>query len=113
MKDITYYEDLLYFVKKTANLDYTYNEETEKRIEERLKGIKDNESNDTIKGEKLSEFEQDIFEIVRKVSKKSGESFKSISWIRLYPEIINEVICEIENNIFNCSQMSLDNIIKM
>lgn len=61
----------------------TYSEEEQKENE--------------LMGEELSDFELDIFLIVRNIGKKANDSFKSIENIRKYPELIKEEIIELEN----------------
>lgn len=98
IKDRLYYEDLIYAIKKIGNLDYTENKTTEERISLRLQPNYSEEEQKEIElmGEELSDFELDIFLIVRKISKKANDSFKSLGNISKYPELIKEELQELE-----------------
>lgn len=63
-------------------LQPNYSEEEQKEIE--------------LMGEELSDFELDIFLIVRNIGKKAGDLFKSLENIRKYPELIKEELQELE-----------------
>ena len=98
IKDRLYYEDLIYAIKKIGNLDYTENKTTEERIALRLQpNYSEGEQKEIeLMGEELSDFELDIFLIVRNIGKKAGDSFKSLENIRKYPELIKEELQELE-----------------
>ena len=98
IKDRLYYEDLIYAIKKIGNQEYTENKTTEERIALRLQPNYSEEAQKEIElmGEELSDFELDIFIIVRKISKKANDSFKSLGNIRKYPELIKEELQELE-----------------
>lgn len=98
IKDRLYYEDLIYAIKKIGNLEYTENKTTEERIALRLQPNYSEEEQKEIElmGEELSDFELDIFLIVRNIGKKAGDSFKSLGNIRKYPELIKEKLQELE-----------------
>ena len=109
IKDRLYYEDLIYAIKKIGNLEYTEDKTLEERIALRLQPIysEEKQKENELMGEELSDFELDIFLIIRNIGKKANDSFKSLGNIRKYPELIKEEIIELEKNLFG-EQASLN-----
>lgn len=89
--DELYYDDLIYAIKKLAKFEVVDNEETNKRIDKRMVDIEVQP-----KEYKLSNFEEDLFMFVYKISKKVGVNFKGIYEISKYPDLVKEGLEEIE-----------------
>ena len=98
-KDSLYYEDLIYAIKKIGNFEQAESKTTEERIALRLQPIysEEEQKENELMGEELSDFELDIFLIVRSIVKKANDSFKSLGNISKYPELIKEEIQELEH----------------
>jgi len=117
LKDTLYYEDLIYAIKKIGNIEYTENKDTEERIRTRLQPVydeKEKQENEIV-GEELSDFELDLFLVIRKIGKRAGDPFKSIENIRKYPELIQKEILvlqdkKIENDILNHLKYVVENM---
>ena len=99
LKDNLYYADLIYAVKKLGAIEHIEDSEAEERISLRLQPVYDEnqEKENELIGEELSDFELDLFLVIRVIGKKAGHSFRSIADIRKYPEVIQEVLLELEN----------------
>ena len=95
-KDLLYYRDLIYEIKYLARFEQTKDEEVLKRIIKR-------------QSELNSGFTQDIIEIIIGISRKTGVSFRTASAISGYPELVNEVLEELENkvNIMKCDTTAI------
>lgn len=97
LKDVLYYSDLIYEIKKLAGFEQEKNEEVETRILKRHEGIVEEQENGPFRFlERLSAFQQELFEIVMGISKKAGVAFRGLREISKYPELVNEVLTELE-----------------
>ena len=97
LKDVLYYSDLIYEIKKLAGFEQEKNEEVETRILKRHEGIVEEQENRPFRFlERLSAFQQELFEIVMGISKKAGVAFRGLREISKYPELVNEVLTELE-----------------
>lgn len=98
LKDPLYYDDLMCEIKGLAGYDIKYDGEIYLRITERERDIKVNKTaNDAICiGYCLSPFNQELYEIVRGISKKVGRSFSSMNEISKYPLLVKVVLLELE-----------------
>lgn len=96
IKDALYYDDLIYEIKKLAGFPLTKDKSAEDRIIERFKCTEEKHESGLILS-RLSTFEEELFEIIRGISKKVGLSFTSLSNISKYKEVVSEVIIELEN----------------
>ena len=107
-KDILYYDDLIYQIKKLAGFEISIDEETNERIILREKPVaeKDSEGIFTYLF-KLSMFEEELFTVIRNISIKAGTSFESLDEISKYPELVNEAITEIKNKKENLKNNNL------
>ena len=94
IKDALYYSDLIYKVKFLTGFEQEKDEITEERIMEREKDVVDEQ--ETGPFYKLSIFEEELFEIVRDISQKAGRNFFSLFEIFKYPELVNEVLADLE-----------------
>ena len=97
VKDALYYSDLMYELRSLAGFEQDEDETTEERIIEREKSIVEEQETGPFRYlNKLSIFQQELFEIVSGISKKAGVTFRSLSAISKYPELVNEVLAELE-----------------
>ena len=97
IKDALYYSDLMYELRSLAGFEQDEDETTEERIIEREKSIvEEQETGPFHYLNKPSIFQQELFEIVSGISKKAGVTFRSLSAISKYPELVNEVLAELE-----------------
>lgn len=100
LKDLLYYTDLIYEIKKLAGFEQTKNEETEKRIIEREKCIVEKQIEGPFEFlNRLSDFQQELFEIIMGISQKAGVVFRGLQEISKYPELVKEVLEELENKV--------------
>lgn len=86
--DPTYYQDLIYYIKKLAGFEIKNDSKIEQRIELRLRDIEEIENGITCY--KISDFSKDLFEFVRTIQKIAGVEFTSLEDISKYPKIVNE-----------------------
>ena len=98
LKDLLYYSDLMYELQNIAGFDMDVDFDTLNRISERKKDIKtvENVNGTSLGAYSLSSFEQELFMIVKNISKKVGVSFKSIEEISKYPLAVMEALTELE-----------------
>ena len=98
LKDLLYYSDLMYELQNIAGFDMDVDFDTLNRIAERKKDIKtvENVNGTSLGAYSLSPFEQELFMIVKNISKKVGVSFKSVDEISKYPLAVMEVLTELE-----------------
>ena len=94
IKDALYYSDLIHKVKVLAGFEQVKDEIAEERIIEREKDIV--EEKETGPLYKLSIFEEELFGIVRDISQKAGRTFFSLVEISKYPELVNDVLANLE-----------------
>lgn len=109
IKDTLYYSDLMYEIRKLAKFEQEQNEFVEQRIAKRTESIAENPETGPYS---LSTFELELFQIIRGISKKAGVPFKSLSAISKYPELVNEVLAELEvkkNELSNSDTNNLTN----
>ena len=99
LKDSLYYADLIYAIKKISTAKLKEDKTIDERIDLRIHPIhsEQQKQENEVHGEELSDFELDLFLIVRKISKMAGEAFKSLEDIRKYPELVQKVLMELEN----------------
>ena len=98
VKEVLYYSDLMYELKNLAGFEQQKDEEAEIRIMEREKDIiEEQESGPFSYLNVLSTFQQELFGIVIGISKKSGDSFESLSAISKYPDLVEEVLADLES----------------
>lgn len=103
IQDALYYEDLIYYLKKEAGLDYEPNEETEKRIGARFDEI---EQSVQVPGSdyciaEQSIFQIDIFSIAMKITKITGARKFGLRIINKCPEEVKKEIQELETKVAN------------
>ena len=98
LKDLLYYSDLMYELQNIAGFDMDVDFDTLNRISERKKDIKtvENVNGISLGAYSLSPFEQELFMIVKNISKKVGVSFKSVGEISKYPLAVMEAMTELE-----------------
>lgn len=98
LKDLLYYSDLMYELQNIAGFDMDVDFDTLNRISERKKDIKtvENVNGTSLGAYSLSPFEQELFMIVKNISKKVGVSFKSVEEISKYPLAVMEALTELE-----------------
>ncbi len=97
-KDALYYSDLIYELKSLAGFEQQEDVETLRRIIQRKQTIViDQESELLTSSYQTSEFMQEVIEIIIGISKKAGVHFKSANSISNYPELVNEVLADLEN----------------
>lgn len=97
VKDALYYSDLMYELRSLAGFEQDKDEATEERIIERSKSIVEEQETGPFRYlNKLSVFQQELFEIVSDISKKAGVTFTSLSAISKYPELVKEILIELE-----------------
>ena len=113
VKDALYYSDLMYELRSLAGFEQDEDEATEERIIEREKSIVEEQETGPFRYlNKLSIFQEELFEIVSGISKKVGVTFRSLSAISKYPEFVNEVLAELEikkNELSNSDTNKLTN----
>lgn len=98
IKDALYYSDLMYELRSLAGLEQQEDEATQERIVKRQEDIVEEQENGPFRYlNKLSIFQQELFEIISGISKKAGVTFRSLSAISNYPELVNEVLADLEN----------------
>jgi len=95
LKGWLYYSDLIYKIKSLAGLIQIEDEEIENRIQMREQMIENIEENGLVTYG-FSEFQYDVFKIVRKISKRANVPFRSLYEISKYPELVNETLIELE-----------------
>lgn len=103
IKDELYYNDLVYEIKKIANLDNHIDEEAEARIAKRVEVVKINKNGHTY--ETLSDFEIELFTFGIDLAEQVGENFVSLDEISKYPDIVKESLKKYENKISNHSKI--------
>ena len=98
LKDSLYYSDLMYEIRSLANFGVDFDIKILVRIAERVRDTRADETIGTTVLETccLSTFEEELFEIVRWISKKANDSFTSLSDISKYPSFVLEVLTELE-----------------
>lgn len=100
LKDLLYYTDLIYEIKKLAGFEQIENEETDKRIIEREKCIVEKQAEGPFDfSNRLSDFQQELFEIIMGISQKAGVVFRGLNAISEYPELVKEVLEELEKKV--------------
>lgn len=100
LKDLLYYTDLIYEIKKLAGFEQIKNEEIEKRIIEREKCIVEKQTEGPFDFlNRLSDFQQELFEIIMGISQKAGVVFRGLNAISEYPELVKEVLEELEKKV--------------
>lgn len=101
--DPTYYQDLTYQIKKLARFDIKEEQKIMQRIELRLKNIPTVETG--ITHYEVSDFSKDLFKFIMTIEKRAGATFTSIEDISNYPDLVNEELEklseEVENARFN------------
>ena len=98
IKDALYYSDLMYELRSLAGFEQQEDEAIEERIAKRQEDIVEEQENGPFRYlNKLSIFQQELFEIISGISKKAGVAFRSLSAISNYPELVNEVLADLEN----------------
>ena len=99
-KDALYYSDLMYVVKSLAGFKQLEDKETEERIAKRQEDIVVERENGMFRYlNELSVFQQELFGIVGGISKKAGVAFRGLEEVSKYPELVNEVLTDLENKI--------------
>ena len=105
-KDILYYQDMIYLLKKSAKLELEINEETEQRIEARYAEIEE-EVDCPGTGKKLGDesiFEGEFFGICRAILKYQDKYDNKLINLRHCPELVQEAIEELEIKIESLGQ---------
>ena len=93
-KDELFYSDLSYRIRQLAGLEISENEETNQRILQREEMV-DVNVNGKICHE-ISEFEAEVFNFIIEVGLAVGENFRSATAISKYPDVVREMLKEIE-----------------
>ena len=103
-KDALFYSDLIYELKKLAGFYAGYNEETEKRIEERKKYEK--EPNNGFFINIISDFNRELYTIINRIMLLANNSSKDLTEISKYPDLVKKEIKTLESkvDIINNSQ---------
>ena len=103
IQDALYYEDLIYYLKKEARLEYEPNKEIETRIQERFAEIEQSvqmpEKDFFVADESI--FQIEIFSIAMKINKITGTKNLGLRVINKCPEQVNQVIQELEAKVTN------------
>ena len=93
-KDELFYNDLIYEIKKLANLDVIDDEITNKRIEKRQEMIEV-----VIGGHRVyqpTEFQIALFEFVINIGDLAGVIIETLDGIAKYPELVEESLKELQ-----------------
>ncbi len=98
-KDVLYYSDMIYWIKKHAGLEQEQDEETDARIEKRTDVI-ETATEDSICLE-ISEFSTEFYDCVIRMFHETGdiELTKSPYNISNYPELVKKIIEEYQEKI--------------
>ena len=103
-KDILFYEDLIYYLKNLAGLEFEKDEITDKRIEERI-----NPKNDKIYNiafNEPSEFLVEVFKILIDVFGKIVDIHdKNIQEVINYKDLVQKQICLLEEKLKRLMKM--------
>lgn len=86
--DPTYYQDLIYKIRKLAGFAVENDPKVSQRIELRLRDIPTVE--DGITHYERSDFNKDLYEIIGTIRTKAGVNFNVITDISKYPELVSE-----------------------
>lgn len=87
-KDVLFYSDLVYYIRKLAGFEVKINQETDERIEARQLEIEQKANGMTCYG--LSEFTLELFQFVSEISKQVDVVFRRIDEICKYPNVVEE-----------------------
>ena len=93
-KDELFYSDLSYRTRQLAGLEILEDEETNQRILQREEMIEANVNG--MRCYEISEFEAEVFNFIIKVGLAVGENFRSVNAISKYPDVVREMLKEIE-----------------
>lgn len=99
IKDALYYSDLIYELRSLAGFEQQEDKTTEERIAKRKEDIFVKHENETftLTGFKLSVFQEELFYFVSRISIKANVNFNEPEEISRYPELVNEVLVDLEN----------------
>ncbi len=95
--DALFYSDLIYELKKLAGFYAGYNEETEKRIEERKKY--ETEVNNDFILNIISDFNLELYNIINRIMLLANNSSKDLTEISMYPDLVKKEIKILEAKI--------------
>ena len=99
VKDLQYWEDVIYVLKKMARLNYEPNMETEVRIKERCGDPNTFLLPDSLE-EEITDFKVEMFVLIRRILKNAtGTSSGNPFSIYKYPEEVKDVIAELETEL--------------
>ena len=105
IKDSLYYDDLKYYITKTANLSYLEDKNREFVIEQRMQ-MQENFKIDEITKRKIpyytiSSFQTDFFEFINYINEITGTCLKNPYDLYIHKEIVKEKLDEFIENIKN------------
>lgn len=97
--DPTYYQDLSYQIKKLAGFEIKEEQRIIERIQLRLRNIPTVEAGITCY--EVSDFSKDLFKFIMTIEKRAGAEFTSIEDISKYPDLVNEELEKISEEVEN------------
>lgn len=105
IKDSLYYDDLKYYITKTANLSYLEDKNREFVIEQRMQ-MQENFKIDEITKRKIpyytiSSFQTDFFEFINYINEITGTCLENPYDLYIHKEIVKEKLDEFIENIKN------------
>ena len=105
IKDSLYYDDLKYYITKTANLYYLEDKNREFVIEQRMQ-MQENFKIDEITKRKIpyytiSSFQTDFFEFINYINEITGTCLENPYDLYIHKEIVKEKLDEFIENIKN------------
>ena len=96
-KDALFYSDLIYEIKELAGFYAGYDEEIEKRIEERKKF--ETEVNTDFIINIISDFNRELYTIINRIMLLANSSSKDLTEIAKYPDLVKKEIKILEAKI--------------
>ena len=92
--DKEYYQDMIYLLRMWSKIGYEYDEETEKRVAEKMQSIpvkyKGQEYN------RFSEFGRSFFHMVMDMGEAANIKITDLPQLENYPELVLSKISELE-----------------